>query len=57
MNVAITRAKRCVIIVGTAAVLKIDPMWNSLLDFVQKSRRMQAVERDNVDGFQYTRIH
>ena len=35
MNVAITRAKRCLFIVGSALALRVDPNWSALMSSLQ----------------------
>lgn len=47
LNVAITRAKRCLIIIGNEQLLQQDPIWNHmLLDFQQRNIIYQAPSDD-----------
>ncbi len=54
INVAITRAKRCVMIVGSTQVLRSDPMWKALVEYAMKSRRMKHVEKKQDGSYKFS---
>jgi len=48
-NVALTRAKELLIIVGNGSVLKIDPWWKQLLTFVMRNNAYQGPSIESID--------
>ncbi|CAN7141803.1 unnamed protein product [Brassica rapa subsp. narinosa] len=51
MNVGITRAKSSVLVVGSAATLKSDPLWKNLVESAEKRNRFFKVSRPMNDFF------
>ncbi|XP_018471146.2 probable helicase MAGATAMA 3 [Raphanus sativus] len=51
MNVAITRAKSSVLVVGSAATLKNDPLWKNLVESAEKRNRLFKVSKPMNDFF------
>lgn len=45
MNVAITRARRGLVVVGDEQVLRQDPLWNAWLDWLSERRRRSEVNQ------------
>ncbi|CAN7069552.1 hypothetical protein IGI04_041942 [Brassica rapa subsp. trilocularis] len=51
MNVGITRAKSSVLVVGSAATLKSDPLWKNLVESAEKRNRLFKVSKPMSDFF------
>ncbi|KAF3504992.1 hypothetical protein F2Q69_00045549 [Brassica cretica] len=51
MNVGITRAKSSVLVVGSAATLKSDPLWKNLVECAEKRNRLFKVSKPMSDFF------
>ncbi|CAH8316930.1 unnamed protein product [Eruca vesicaria subsp. sativa] len=51
MNVGITRAKSSVLVVGSAATLKSDPLWKNLVESAEKRNRLFKVSKPMNDFF------
>ncbi|CAH8382155.1 unnamed protein product [Eruca vesicaria subsp. sativa] len=51
MNVGITRAKSSVLVVGSAATLKSDPLWKKLVESAEKRNRLFKVSKPMNDFF------
>lgn len=51
MNVGITRAKSSVLVVGSAATLKSDPLWKNLVESAEKRNRLFKVSKPMIDFF------
>ncbi|CAF1790512.1 unnamed protein product [Brassica napus] len=51
MNVGITRAKSSVLVVGSAATLKSDPLWKNLVESAEKRNRLFKVSKPMDDFF------
>lgn len=57
MNVAITRAKELMVVIGNGALLQRDPYWKSFLQFVLRNRLYQGPELSlEMDGNYVSRL-
>ena len=57
MNVAITRAREMLVVVGNPDVLKLDPYWRSFLQFAKRNKLYTGPPLDiEMDGNYVSRL-